>query len=79
MTEQKKFKVVFVKELNMYEIWSTDYTGEMDFSVSYATFTKEGELIHSPCDDAAFISEDILWEFNKLVNLGYEFVGIERK
>ena len=79
MTKQKQFKVVFVQNTNQYEVWFTDHTGEMQFSVAYSTFTKKGDLIDSSCDDVAFISENILWEFNKLVNLGYKFVGIEKR
>ena len=75
----KKFKVAFVKDTNQYEIWFTNHKGEMEFSVAYSTFTKKGEVVDSSCDDVAFISENILWEFNKLTDLGYKFVGIERK
>lgn len=75
----KKFKIVFQKESNQYELWFTDHTGEFVMSSFYSTFTKKGDLIDSPCDDVAFISENILWEFNKLTDLGYKFVGIERK
>lgn len=75
----KKFKVVFQKESNQYEIWFTDHTGEFVMSSFYSTFTKSGEVIDSSCGDVAFISENILWEFNKLTDLGYKFVGIERK
>ena len=79
MTKQKQFKVVFVQNTNQYEMWFTDHTGEMQFSVTYSTFTKKGDLIDCPCDDTALISENILWEINKLTDLGYKFVGIERK
>lgn len=79
MTKQKKFKVVFDKNTNQYDIWFTDHTGEMQFSVAYSTFTKKGDLIECSCDDVAFISETILWEINRLIDLGYKFVGIERK
>ena len=79
MTKQKKFKVVFDKNTNQYDIWFTDHTGEMQFSVAYSTFTKKGEAIDGSCDDVAFISENILWEINHLTDLGYKFVGIERK
>ena len=75
----KKFKVVFVKDTNQYEIWFTNHTGKFDMSSFYSTFTKKGDLINCPCDDVAFISENILWEFNKLTDLGYKFVGIDRK
>ena len=75
----KKFKVVFQKESNQYELWFTDHNDEFVMSSFYSTFTKKGEVIDSSCDEVAFISENILWEFNKLTDLGYKFVGIERK
>ena len=74
----KKFKVVFLKESNQYEIWFTDHTGEFVMSSFYSTFSKEGDLIDSSCDDVAFISENILWDINKLTDLGYKFAGIEK-
>lgn len=75
----KKFKVVFVKDTNQYEVWFTDHTGEFVMSSFYSTFSKKGDLIECSCDDTALFSENILWEFNKLTDLGYKFVGIERK
>lgn len=79
MAKQKQFKVVFVQNTNQYEIWFTDHTGEFVMSMMYSTFTKKGEMIDGSYDGTAFISENILWEFNKLTDLGYKFVGIERK
>lgn len=75
----KKFKVVFLKERNQYEVWFTDHTGEFVMSSFYSTFTNEGEVIDSSCDGVAFISESILWEINRLTDLGYKFVGIEER
>ena len=74
----KKFKVAFVKDTNQYEIWFTDHTGEFVMSSFYSTFTKKGEAIDGSCDDVAFISENILWDINKLTDLGYKFAGIEK-
>lgn len=76
---KKVFKVVFVAETNQYEVWFTDHTGEFVMSSSYSTFTKSGEVFDSSCDGVALISENILWEFNKLVDLGYKFVGIDKR
>ena len=79
MTKQKKFKIVFIKNTNHYEIWSTDHTGEFDLSTIYYTFTKTGEIIDDSYDNTALISENILWEINHLIDLGYKFVGIEKR
>ena len=76
---KKVFKVVFVAETNQYEVQFTDHTGEFVMSSFYSTFTKEGEVIDSSCDGVAFISESILWEINRLTDLGYKFVGIEER
>ena len=73
------FKIVFDVTYNRYEIWFTDHTGEFVMSSFYSTFTKEGEVIDSSCDGVAFISESILWEINRLTDLGYKFVGIEER
>lgn len=79
MTRKKLFKIVFIEKTNQYEVWFTDHTGEMQFSKGYCTFTKKGEMVDWPCNDVAFISENILWDINKLTDLGYKFVGIERR
>ena len=79
MTKQKQFKVVFVQNTNQYEIWFTDHTGEFVMSMMYSTFTKKGEMIGGSYDGTALISENILWEINHLTDLGYKFVGIEKR
>lgn len=77
--KQKKFKVVFDRKHNFYELWFTDHTGEMVLSVRYSTITRFGDSINSEYDEKAFISEDILWEIDRLKDLGYQFTGITRK
>lgn len=72
------FKIVFDVTYNRYEIWFTDHTGEFVMSSFYSTFSKKGEVIESSCDDVAFISENVLWDINKLTDLGYKFAGIEK-
>lgn len=74
----KQFKVVFVKEGNAYELWFTDHKGEWLQSYIYNTFTIDGKAIESRYDGSAMINENILWEINKLINLGYKFIGIEK-
>ena len=79
MSEKKLCKVVFVEKTNTYELWFTDHTGKFDLGAMYATFTKEGDMIDYQYNDVALISENIMWEINKLVDLGYKFLGIERR
>ena len=79
MDRKKLFKIVFIERNNTYEIWFTDHTGNFDLGTIYATFTREGKEIYNKYDDVAFINENIIWYINKLTDLGYKFVGIERK
>ena len=75
---KKQFKVVFKNESNTYEIWFTDHKGEWVKSIIYYTFTKDGKVIESQYDGNALIDEFVLWEMNRLINLGYKFIGIEK-
>ena len=75
---KKQFKVVFKNESNTYEIWFKDHKDEWVESIIYYTFTKDGKVIESQYDGTAMITENVLWEMNKLINLGYEFIGIEK-
>lgn len=76
--KKKLFKVVFKSQTNSYELWFTDHKGEWVESFIYNTFTIDGKAIESEYDDQAMISENALWEMNKLINYGYKFIGIER-
>ena len=76
---KKKFKIIFVAAANSYGVWFTDHTGEYDASTIYYTFKKDGTPIEGATDETALISENIIWEINKLIGLGYKFEGVERK
>ena len=78
--KKKQFKLVFVIDNNTYELWFKDYKNEWVQSIIYSTFTLDGDgdVIVSKYDGPAMINENVLWEMNKLINLGYEFIGIER-
>lgn len=73
----KRFKVVFKSQMNSYELWFTDNEGEWVKSIIYYTFAKDGNIIKSRYVGNALIDEFALWEMNKLINLGYKFIGIE--
>lgn len=75
---KKQFKVVFKNESSTYELWFTDHKGEWTKSVIYYTFDNDLKVIESQYDGPAVISESILWEMNKLINLGYKFIGIQK-
>lgn len=80
----QQFKIVFIPDTNTYELWITDDEGEWGlsymFTNSFKTFTKDGNIIDidSERKDWGMVSEQILWEIDKLSYLGYEFIGIER-
>lgn len=78
----QQFKIVFIPDTNTYELWITDDEGEWGLSYtltnSFKTFTKDGNIIDSERKDWGMVSEQILWEIDKLSHLGYEFIGIER-
>lgn len=76
--KKKQFKVVFVSANNTYELWFTDHESEWVQSYIYSTFTLDGDVIESKYDGTAMINENILWRMNELINLGYEFIGMER-
>ena len=66
----KLFKFVFVSEYNNYQLWFTDCKGEWKQGVTYFT------TLCAP-DRPGMITEMVLWNMNKYVNLGYKFIGIE--
>lgn len=78
MTE-KQFKLIFVKENNSYELWLTDHNGEWAQSVIYNTFTRDGNVIEGQHDGSALITENILWEMNRLISLGYKLVKMSSR
>lgn len=75
---KKQFKVVFRNESNTYELWFTDHKCEWVRSITYCTFDTELNVIENHHDGPSFISENILWEMNQLINLGYKFIGMEK-
>lgn len=75
---KKQFKVVFRNESNTYELWFTDRKGEWVRTITYYTFDTELNVIENQHDEPSFISENILWEMNQLINLGYKFIGMEK-
>lgn len=76
--KKKQFKFVFVSDNNTYELWFTDHKNEWHLSYIYSAFTLDGDVIESKYDGSGMINENLLWEMDKLINLGYDFIGIER-
>lgn len=75
---KKQFKVVFRAKTNTYELWFINLEGEWVQSSIYSTFDLDGNVIEDKYSGTALINENILWEINKLVDLGYKFIGIEK-
>ena len=78
MEKKKQFKIVFLPDTNTYELWITNDEGEWCLSHMFRTFTNDGDIIDSECSHWCMVSEQIIWEMDKLNFLGYEFIGIER-
>ena len=82
MEMYQQFKIVFIPDTTTYELWITDDEGEWGlshmFTNRFETFTNDGNMIDNKHEDWAMVSEQILWEIDKLSYLGYEFIGIER-
>lgn len=79
---KKKFRVVFIKDTNEYGIQFQDSKGEWLAECSFSTFTREinGEVAKDGLtgDVMYFLSENVLWRINKLMDLGYEMARIHR-
>lgn len=80
MENKLKFRLVFKRKINMYQLQYTDQYGEwIRQSIDRArTFTGE------PKDNTSkpafgLIAERLLWDMDYLRWLGYEFIGIEEE
>lgn len=77
MENKLNFKLVFKRNINMYQLQYTDKYGEwISHSIDHA-LTKTGE----PKDNTSktgfgLVPERLLWDMDYLISLGYEFIGI---
>lgn len=77
--KKKEVKIVFYKDKNQYAVMITDHKGEWGLCSLYSTFDNDGKVIEGKHDGLALMSENIVWEINKCMTLGWKFIGIERK
>ena len=80
MESKLQFRLVFRRNINMYQLQYTDKYGNWNVQAIDHSLTKTGE----PNDNTSnpgfgLISERVLWDMDYLRYLGYEFIGIEEE
>ena len=80
MENKLKFRLVFKRKINMYQLQYTDKYGDWISQSNVHIFTKTGE----PKDTTSkpgfgLVTERLLWDMDYLKWLGYEFIGIEEE
>lgn len=80
MENKLKFRLVFKRKINMYQLQYTDQYGNWNIQAIDHTFTKTGEPKENNVNPGfGLISERVLWDMDYLRYLGYEFIGIEEE
>lgn len=80
MENKLKFRLVFRRNINMYQLQYTDKYGNWIIQSNDHTLTKTGEPKDNSCHSGfGLISERLLWDMDYLKCLGYEFIGIEEE
>ena len=78
--EKLKFRLVFKRKINMYQLQYTDKYGNWISQSIDHTFTKTGEPKDNTTNTGfGLITERVLWDMDYLRYLGYEFIGIEEE
>ena len=79
MENKLKFRLVFKRKINMYQLQYTDKYGVWIAQDNVHTLTKKGEPKDTINSGFGLITERLLWDMNYLIFLGYEFIGIEEE
>ena len=80
MENKLKFRLVFKRNINMYQLQYTDKYGCWIGQDNIHTLTKTGELKDNTSNPGfGLITERLLWNMDYLRYLGYEFIGIEEE
>lgn len=80
MENKLKFRLVFKRNINMYQLQYTDKYGVWFVQDNIHTHTKTGELKDNTSNlGFGLITERLLWDMDYLRYLGYEFIGIEEE
>ena len=80
MDNKLKFRLVFKRKINMYQLQYTDQYGNWYIQAIDHTLTKKGEPKDNTSNQGfGLITERVLWDMDYLRYLGYEFIGIEEE
>lgn len=80
MENKLKFRLVFKRNINMYQVQHTDKYGDWIGSDNIQTLTSTGEPKDNTSNQGfGLITERVLWDMDYLRYLGYEFIGIEEE
>lgn len=80
MENKLKFRLVFKRKINIYQLQYTDKYGEWIIQSIDHVLTKKGEPNDNTSKlDFGLINERVLWDMDYLRYLGYEFIGIEEE
>lgn len=79
MENKLKFRLVFKRKSNMYQLQYTDKYGKWIIDSTYQALGKTGEPMGNSNNlDYGLISEELLWDIAQLRILDYEFIGIDQ-
>lgn len=79
MENKLQFRLVFRRNINMYQLQYTDKWGNWNIQSIDTALTKTGETKDNNHIGFGLISERVIWDMDYLKTLGYEFIGIEEE
>lgn len=80
MENKLKFRLVFKRNINIYQLQYTDQYGNWNIHSNDHALTKSGEPKNNTSNlSFGLITERVLWDMDYLRYLGYEFIGIEEE
>lgn len=79
MENKLKFRLVFKRKINAYQLQYNDKYGNWINDSTYQALSKTGEPVGDINNlDYGLISEELLWEIAQLILSDYEFIGIDQ-
>lgn len=80
MENKLQFRLVFRRNINVYQLEYTDKYGKWHVHSNDHAMTKTGRPKDNNCNSGfGLIAERLLWDMDYLKTLGYEFIGIEEE
>ena len=77
MENKLKFRLVFKRKINMYQLEYTDKYGEWIIDSTYQALSKTGEPMGNSNNlEYGLINEELIWDMEQLRLQDYEFIGI---